>query len=312
MELTNREHKLSKALEAIEDLYALGDTELYPLFDRLFYQIGELSRLSSSYIEPNIPRYNGIESLFQKHTERLVQAYFSSLGPDCQVSFLNELKDASISRVDLICELLPHVFNAGAIFNFQKNLAIELRNNEVIFRGKVLLTDDLEKLRLDCYRLSRTFLDFRVLFTFESLEADCGSLYDIEFKFSIPEESSQVFAIKMETQKWLSFPKVIGRFQVELEKLKSIGNHKIYTIDEEYQLKGVSLNEVDEFTQKSGVTALHFPFLFRPISLIISGESTMVEKSMLFRQSSTGCDESLAIDGKPSWQHIDLLELMKN
>jgi hypothetical protein len=312
MELTSREQKFSKAFEAIEDLYALGGTELYPIFDRLLYQVGELSRLNTSSVDPGIPRYNGVEKLFRGHAERLVQIYFGSLGPNCHVALSSQLKDTSVSQIDLICELLPHVFNAGSIFNFQKNLSIELKSNAIIFKGKVELSEDLEKLRLDCYRLSRTFLDFRVLFTFESLEADAESLYDIQFKFSIPEETSQIFAVEIGTQRWLSFPRVIGSFEVEPECLKSIGSHKIYTIDESFQLMPINLSNVDEFTQKSGVTALHFPFLFRPISLIISGKGSVVEKSKLFHQTCTGCDEDLTVDIMPSWQHIDLLELMKN
>jgi hypothetical protein len=312
MELIKKEQKISKALEAIEDLYTLGDASLYPLFDRVFYQVGELSRLDNSTQDQRTPKLERVHELFQKHAERLVQMYFGSRPQACQVSFTSDLSNASMTRIDFICELLPQIFNCGAIFNFQKNLSIDLKTNEVSFKGKVSLTSDLDKLRMDCYRLSRTFLEHKVLFTFESLEADTDSQYDIKFKFSMLEESTRVFAVKLGPKKWISFPNLIGGFEIELSRLKTIGNHKIYTIDENYQLKASCLSDVEEFTMKERAIALHFPFLFRPISLIISGEGTMVEKSELFRLSSTGCDEDLKDQGLPSWQHIDLLELMKN
>ena len=312
MELTKKEQKFSKALEAIEDLYTLGNAELFPLFDRLFYQVGELSRFDSSALDLDTPRYNSIEKLFEKHAQRLVQTYFGSLKGHCHVDLLSNLEGVGLARVDLICELLPHIFNCGDLFNFKQNLLIELNKSDITFKGKIDLPENLESLRIDCYRLSRTFLDLGVLFTFESLEADSESLYDIVFKFAMPDDDSLLLGVRLGEQRWLSFPAMIAKFRVAPEALKGIGKHKIYTIDKNYQLNNIDPENIDEFCLKSQVTALHFPFLFRPISLIISGESTMVEKSILFRQSSTGCDENLEVDEKPIWQHIDLVDLMKN
>ena len=312
MELTKKEQKFSKALEVIEDLYALGDADLYPVFDRLFYQVGELSRISDESLNDALPKFNNVHNLFEIHVQRLVKIYFDSLPVGCQVSFTSCLAKASMARVDFICELLPQIFNCGSIFNFQESLAIDLREDEIFFKAKVELPVDLENLRMDCYRLSRTFLDYGVLFTFQSLEADGNSQYDIEFKFSLPEESSRVFGLELSESRWISFPSLIGKFEVDPTELKSIGNHKIFTIDENYQLKATSLCDAEQFIKKERVTALHFPFLFRPISLIISAKSFMVEKAKLFRLSSTGCDKGLEFNNMPSWQHIDLLELMKN
>ncbi len=312
MELTKKERNFSKTIECIEDLYVLGDSSLYPLFDRLFFQVDELSRLSESKQDAICPKYNSIQNLFQKHIERLILVYFGSQSQSCQVAFCSDLDTASIDRIDFICELLPQVFNCGSTFNFEKKLAIKINENIITFKGKVNLPQNLEKLRLDCYRLTRTFLNYKVLFTFKSLEADKENLYDIEFRFTIPDELDNVFGIKLSPSKWISFPSFVADFQLSLDALMTMGNHTIYKVDENYQLKTSSMHEIENFSQKDKAVVLHFPFLFRPISLIIPGEGIVVDKSTLSRQSSTGCDEDLENDKGPSWQHIDLLELMRN
>lgn len=251
----------------LEDLYLLGDSNLYPLFERLHFHLNEI-RTSPS--ENEGAALSQLDKLFQEKIRSEILEFFRESDKGTQIDLLNKMKAPSLRQMDTVLKIFPLAKILIQNFEVHKKVKIQLENEDIYFEGEVPLEKNLEDLRDNAYQLTRKLFEERVLLTFDIFETHEKESFVIRFKFSFS-HSDEKFQHPMGKNKTLVLPVLFDRFRVTLERIQNIGPHSFYELTENFDLKVIKdRSELDQFDTESDL-AFHFPFLFRPISLIMKG-----------------------------------------
>jgi hypothetical protein len=82
----------------------------------------------------------------------------------------------------------------------------------------------------------------------------------------------------------VGFSNIFSRYNCEIEDLKTIGSHNIIEIGNDLSVKhSVGLLELDD-TLMATKDILHFPFIFRPLSIILPVKGSVVTTNFLNSQ----------------------------
>lgn len=266
MENGHLKDNFKQGMDTLGDLYSLGDSSLYPIIDRLHFHLNEINlvqRVASTEQE-----FSSLRRLFNKEIDYLVSDFFREQPIGVKVDILNNLENPNLRTLDRLVATFPLAGDVCRLFSFQKNVCITITNNKFSFCGDVPLGLDFEALRLESYRLTRLFLDKNILFTFQVFETNSSDTFSIQFDFHMDGDDSPLL-IHVKEDTVLSLSPVMKAFSRPLEDIEKIGEHNIFFINEDYKATPLDRLNLLNFIQDQNYHLFHFPFLFRPISLII-------------------------------------------
>lgn len=266
MEKGHLKDNFKQGMDALGDLYGLGDSSIYPVIDRLHFHFNELRQ--SKKDTPREHEFGALRRLFNQEINHLVVEFFRDQPSGTKVDILDQLKRPDLKTLDNLITSFPLASDVCGLFNFQKNIQVTIENNKFSFCGEVPLNLDLEKLRLESYRLTRLFLSKNILFTFKVFETNRSDNFKIQFDFHMDGDEEPLL-IQVEKETVLSLSPVMKAFTHPLEDIEKLGEHNIFLIDENYEAKPLDRSEYKKSIQDQSCHLFHFPFLFRPISLII-------------------------------------------
>lgn len=277
MEVAKEKDNFKDIFNTLEDLYLLGDSSLYPLFERLHFHLNEIK---SSPTEKDGASLSQLNSLFEEKIKAEILNLFRDSDTGTQIDLLNKMKEPSLRQMDTVLKVFPLAKELIQDFEVDKKVKILIENETISFEGEVSLNKDLEGLRDQAYKLTRKLFEQRVLLTFDIFETSKKESFAIRFKFSFS-HSDQKFNHQISSNKTLVLPVLFERFGVALDQIRDIGPHPIFELTESFDLKVISDREdLDQFNTDCDL-AFHFPFLFRPISLIMRGYNSSKEEEYL-------------------------------
>jgi hypothetical protein len=301
MEVAKEKDNFKDIFNTLEDLYLLGDSSLYPLFERLHYHLNEIK---SSPTEKDGASLSQLHSLFKEKIKAEIIELFRDSPSGTQIDLLNKMEDPTLKQMDTVLKVFPLAKELIQDFQVDKKVKILIENETIRFEGEVSLDKDLEGLRDQAYRLTRKLFEQRVLLTFDIFETSKKESFAIRFKFSFS-HCDRKFNHQISANKTLVLPVLFERFSVALDKIRNIGSHPIFELTETFDLKVISEREdLDQFNTESDL-AFHFPFLFRPISLIMRGYNSSGEEEYLSESDGTFESSSNLLF------EIDLFSLLK-
>lgn len=301
-----------KSLQTLEDLYLLGEPNLYPVIDRLYFHLEQMS-LASKVSLPELTHKN-LRSLFIEKVNLLVDDFFHNLSHKAKVTFDHNLNSCELSELDSIVQVLPMIFELSGQFSFERNFNISVQKEKITFKGDVSTGLDLESLRLDSYRMLRYFFSKEVWFTFDIFESRDSDFFTLGFTFTFKDPKRKLL-INQGRGNFLTLNKEIEQFQQNISQLKRLGNHHIIVIGLEANVKTYDSFKSIPIPEENCRVIFHFPFLFRPISLIIKGNIDEALDSSCPDSSATGCRKE---EKSPSSEYnlnnleIDLFKIFQN
>lgn len=267
MEERSLKENFKQGLETLGDLYTLGDSNLYPLFDRLHYHLHEIS----SFKEKNkkVEEFDSLRRVFLQEVRNQLTNFFRNKDSGQVVNVIDAMKSPTLNTLDKIVTSFELAGQVCDLFNFQGTVQITLENDHFSFRGKVAYDVDFEKVREETYRLTREFLKREVLFTFQVFETASENTFDLEFYFHLPTEGENPVLIQINKDTVLALSSVVKFFSRPMTDLEKVGDHNVFLIDENLEAKKMDRFSFLKCIQDQNYHLFHFPFLFRPISLII-------------------------------------------
>lgn len=280
MEKGELKENFEQGIETLGDLYTLGDSSLYPLIDRLHFHFNEINSIQEK------PRktsdFRSLKKLFLNSLNENILEFFRDKGRGVKVDFVDLLDNPNLESLDHLTASFPLAGEVCSLFSFQKNIKITLRNNSFSFRGKVPFDLDLESLREETYRLTRVFLKNKILFTFDLFESSReAGLFDIQFDFHLQNKGQSPCLIQVNRNHVLSLSGVIKKFQRSSESLEKIGDHNVFVLKDDLEVAKLDRITFLNCYQDKNYELFHFPFLFRPISLIMRGYNSSQEEEYL-------------------------------
>ena len=270
MELYKENESYKYLWETLEDLYLLGDQNLYPLFNNLHFYLNEL-KFHNFFQKRN--QFSNLETLLKEKINNEVKDIFRNAKAGAKIDIVDNLVSPDLEELDIILKTIPVAKKLISKFNLKSRVKIFLANEYLTFEGRLPKDKDLEKLRDISYQITRELFQNKVLLTFDLLEINSKDCFTISFKFSFSKKKS-TFYLPVDEEKVLVLPSLLKNFQIDPSKVKQIGQNSIYRLKKNFNLeKYSSIHDVDSIRRNESIV-LHFSFLFRPISLIIDGDDS--------------------------------------
>ena len=305
MENGGLKENFEQGLETLGDLYSLGDSSLYPLFDRLHFHFNELNSLKER--PRKVSEFKSLRKLFIENLNENVLNFFRDQPRGVKVDLIDMLENPDLDTLDHLASSFPLAGEVCRLFQFQKSIKITLKNDSFSFKGMVPFDINLEKLREEAYRLTRVFLKNRILFTFRVFESAPGSgLFAIEFDFFLDDRGENPYLIQVDKYQVLRFSGVLGKFKRPKEDIEKVGEHNVFLLTEDFDVKKLDRIAFLECYNDKNYELFHFPFLFRPISLII-------KRSIYGGKESINESKLMPLQGGKSLEvlNIDLFEIFQ-
>lgn len=272
---------IEQSFNTLEDLYSLGDPQLYPLIERLHFHLQEIDtgRKGEKLFFEEIQKPHETEGLvnlkrvFNEEVKRQTELMFRHLPAGVSFDLINGLEDPTLGQLDQIISSFPVIKEASTLFQFQKNIKLWIANDCFSFSGDVPMELSLEDLREEAYALTRKLFHREVLLTFEVFESQHDGYFKIRFHCHLKNSDNPNLFIPVDSNKILKISGLISRFQKPLSHLYQLGEHQAYEIKPSLEIDQLTPKKIEEISSENDRILFHFPFLFRPLSLIIKKDS---------------------------------------
>lgn len=267
-----------KTKNAINDLKSVVDSSFSPLADNALSFLDEMDLDYRFHWSQNFQRYSALTDLLEFQLKHVVSFYLkhNSLIKDFKLNishqtFTLDSWNQLLGELDQFSKLLT-------LFPLKNDLIIELKNNKVFVSADIFKSDiNLDK-RGAAYRLTREYLKGKKWLTYELAEKDTHhSLITFQIDFSHSEFMDLKFEIR--DQSFLLFSNSLKNYQILLDKFDLNLEHLVLEIDENCQLNVLNAVSQSQYLTNSTFSLYHFPFLFRPVSLIIPIRGNLESKS---------------------------------
>ncbi len=272
---------IEQSLVTLDDLYSLGDPQLYPLIERLHFHLHEIDNgrkkdklfFKELHKKPKTKELKNLNRIFLNEIDRLKVELFKSLPSGVKLNLINSLEEASLEQLDQIIESFPMLRETAEVFRFENTIRLWLYNDCFSFTGEVSLEVDLESLRDRAYALTRRMFNSEILFTFEIFESNTDGYFSITFHCHLKNSENQPFFVPVDEDKILKLSGLLENFKRPLSELRHLGSHQVFEIKSSLDIEELSNENIEKVSHRNDGFLFHFPFLFRPLSLIINGGS---------------------------------------
>lgn len=287
------DHRINKSYKesigALEDLYTLCSSEFSPILDRVHYHLSSMKEAADG-AQKRVDQLSNIKDLTKNQFLHLVDSFYEKLPIQTQFSQKLDLEKITLTKWNILIGSFTKIFELGSFFRFKSRINLDVNENRLLFSGLIDEDSSLLALREKVYSLTRTFLSSQCLLTFNTFETTENGVYKIEFKLDYSNNSDFVYAFPLDenSSKILGFPECFSEYKINKSDAKLLGRHRIIEITNTIKLSEHFCFSDEHLSEKSSYEIMHFPFLFRPISLIIPREGALMESVSFTRIEDTG------------------------
>lgn len=317
---SNSQH-FKRGLESLDDIQSLGQREILPLIQQAqFHFAGLKSSLDEQ--ASSMQGLSSINRLLGHYFEMSITKYFHrTVGAKQLNSFIDNDK-MDLVRWNRVVESLPLMVALADIFDFKELISITLDDGFLKIGGRVFELDGVLKERAKVYSLFRALCNKKVLTTYSVEDSKGGAL--IELIFDLRENPQLVYAFHWRELSFFGLSHIFSHYKVSEGEVKSFlcsGENQaalFYHISDRFTLERVDNPSKLQEHAKESFEILHFPFLFRSLSLIIprKGEVYPIEsfdKTYSDSVVSTGCgiQHSGKQEVSPSHRKLHFIDFFK-
>lgn len=273
MEKSNYQADFEMGLSTLEDIQLLSEFSLSPLVGRAYFHLTELKRKADFISSGKVASYESVTKVLEEKFESIFTDFLSDKSKFKDFSYKNITSKLDLKKWNLIFEIIPEVLSVVSLFNYEGTVETKLDEEQIIISG-VINQDSINHLnRKFIYIATRKLLRQKVLLTFNLKQLENSGLFKLELRADISQDDSLAYKVNFKTgnkENYLvSFSNVFANYQVNLESLKDLGEHNIVEVTSNLEVKH-SFSVLDSSRLESASKEiLHFPFLFRPVSIIL-------------------------------------------
>lgn len=263
---THRElrHAYGESLSHLDDLRRLGGPSLAPIAGQIQFHLARMLEVAEE--QTPLPSMNPI--LYSLAREKFEQILCDSFNVQHGVHSLAQYFHPAISFELLENGLsdLPNIITLAQKFK-PKAVRFSMDLSGIEISLAVSSNENLASLRPLAYKLTQIFLAKNSVLTYEIAEREGQAFIDLNLRYANQLSKNLAYQVGE-----LEFDPILSIYESSETKVREVGAHHIISIDENAKVSLTqSLPEQDTFEK----TFIHLPFLFRPLSIIISGRGNL-------------------------------------
>lgn len=280
------EKNFLKAMEALEDLQKIGGTSFSPLIQQAVHHISEIKREAKSSVN-DISSFKKISNFLKDRVDDVLKNYLAK-NPTCnQINYSPLREEIELEAWDKILDFLPVFLEFHSQFEFAGAMDVEV--NRTRLKTRVLLdkSQDFLALRPRVYSFTKYFLKRNALLSF-NMESESDEYIVLSFQLDFETSDDWAFGFNIGDYV-VGMTSLLSRFEITKERAQSLTKHVCLEIKENSEVKKLDAIPEEILSENSDKTILHFPFLFRPLSLIIPSRGELIPSDN-FMAEDTGSE----------------------
>lgn len=315
----NFNESIHSGKSSLSDLRSLVDSQFIPLVDQADHCLNQLRLEMISLQSPTFNQHVKIQSILQQKINDILEQFILNQQDikAVNVSWFND--GSTIGSWNSLMESFDTFLKTISMFNYQGTVKIEFHESTIIFHGQTGTTDFDSGFRKEIYAITRKLFSEKKLLTYGITEDE-----HLMIKLDYSHQDSKIYNISLEQQGLvIGFSNCFENYVADLDLINDLGKHIVIEIGEDLEVtKFDSIPQVlaqgmkDENIDK---TVLHFPFIFRPISLIIPKSGEVRNLEFVLSQIVTGSvlpydhDRKVDVDFKKKiFHYIDLFSIISD
>lgn len=275
-----------KGINALDEVFSIGGKELVPIVNKISHYFYENERIWQKRLL-NSQSSKTLEGVFRKEMSGIFKGLLLSTNEISQIDFLIS-ENLNLSNWENVFSITPKLIRLIRLLGISEDLILTIEDGRLHTRGKVTHSLKSRSLRLSCYQLTRELFNIETLLTYK-LEEENDQVY-ISLDFNFEKSDDLYYGLTLNQNKEvLLLNHFFKKFVTSVEKLSNISSHRVVEIHDDGNITYNDRLFYKSTEQMNGREIIHFPFLFRPFSIIIPRGGKIISP-LSSEILITGCD----------------------
>lgn len=289
---TSYHDDFEKSLSTLEDIQLLSEFSLSPLIGRAYYYLSEMKRKADEKVVSPVKNFDQVAKVLDEKLESIFSEFFSNKTKFRAFEYYKSTSQIDLKKWNLILEIVPEVLSVVTLFNYHGSVDVRLDENRLLVSGMILEEGHLQMNRKFIYVVTRKLLRQKVLLTFNLEKTTRPGLFRLDLKVDISHDDAFIYKVKFNAGEkskenyCVGFSNIFCHYRALLEDVKEVGEHTVIEVGNDLAVR--SFQGVPDLSrlESANKEILHFPFLFRPVSIILPVKGNLSSDS--FTRGLTG------------------------
>jgi len=262
-----------KSLNTLEDIQLLSEFSLSPLIGQAYFHLSEMKRKADVNTNRTGVYYSAISKVLDEKFESIITDFFSNKSKFKDFDFKKSTSKIDLKKWNLIFEIIPEVLSVVSLFNYHGTIEARLDEGKLVISGQIFEENYQNMNRKFIYVITRKLLREKVLLTFSLEKTARAGLLKLDLKVDISHDESLIYKVSFKPSKnekyLVGFSNVFCQYRTLIENINHVGEHNIIEIESDLNVKHIlGLPDLTRM-ESANKEILHFPFIFRPVSIIL-------------------------------------------
>jgi hypothetical protein len=272
-----------KSLSTLEDIQLLSEFSVSPLVSHAYYYISEMKRKADALSSSQVSPFDQVAKVLDEKLASIVDDFFGNKSRFKEYNYTRDVEKIDLKKWNLVLETIPEILSIVTLFNYHGGIDVRFNEGRILISGLILQDGNLERSRKLIYVITRKLLRNKVLLTFSLEQTARTGLFKLDLKADLSHDDSLVYRVLFNVNKddkyMVGFSNVFCQYRAHLEDVKLVGEHNIVEIKTDMSIKHtMGIPELSRI-ESANKEILHFPFLFRPLSIILPMKGNLVSTS---------------------------------
>ncbi len=272
-----------KSLDALMDIQMLSEFTVSPLVSHAYFYLSEMKRKADALKSGQIDQLTNIQKVLDTKMTEIFDLHFNQSGRFKGYSLTKSTKNIELNKWNQLFETIPEILSLTTLFHYHGDVQVIFDENKLEIVGHVFEDGHIETNRKLIYVITRKLLRAKILLTFSIEKSAKAGLIKLVLRADISHNENfsyrVPFRVSSKENYIVGFSNILYRYRTQLDEIKKVGQHNIIEIDNE-------LNVTHKFhipeltaTESANKEILHFPFIFRPVSIILPVKGSLVTET---------------------------------
>ena len=269
-----------KSLSTLEDIQLLSEFSVSPLVSHAYFYLSEMKRKADAVSSGQVAHFDSVSRVLDEKLSSIVSEFFGDKARFKEFHYSKSTDKIDLKKWDLILGTIPELLSVVSLFNFHGAAEIRFDENRLLIAGLILEDGKLELNRKFIYVVTRKLMRQKVLLTFNLEKTARTGLFKLTLKADISHDDSLIYRVGFKAgpreHYLVGFSNIFCQYRAHFSDVVSVGNHNVIEIAHDLSLRHYfGIPELSRM-ESANKEILHFPFLFRPISIILPVKGSLV------------------------------------
>ncbi len=303
-----------KSLTTLEDIQLLSEFSLSPLIGRAYFHLSEMKRKADASTNQNGVTYDTVSRILDEKFESIISEFFNNQSKFKDFDYKKSTSKIDLKKWNLILEIIPEVLSVVTLFNYHGTIEVQQDEGRLLISGQIFEANYLNMNRKFIYVVTRKLLREKVLLTFNLERTTRTGLLKLDLKVDISHDDTLIYKVNFKPTArenyFVGFSNIFCHYRAKLEQINQVGEHNIIEIGSDLSVNHFfGLPDLTRM-ESANKEILHFPFLFRPVSIILPIKGNLSGDSFLRNLTSSQDREQMREqDVSTYYRKIDFFSL---